>query len=176
MALAPRHLGDRSYASVFREKAALQMRVTEERERQLEMRKAAGSFASIGHVFILILGSTVTEMKMFEPQRPFCQLAQIAKLFAIQVARGPTGSRLCYFVEPINIIDAGDNFIVIAANDGGAMGSGPFDDLAGMRIVSDEVAAADDLVEFVNAIGEDGLQGVPVCVDIAEKEESQHTF
>ena len=77
-----------------------------------------------------------------------------------------------YIIEPFQIIDAGHNLVVIAAHDGLAVGPCPFDDFRRMRIVADQVAAADNLLILALRRGKHRLERIPVGVQIAYEEVS----
>ena len=90
----------------------------------------------------------------------------------MKAAHGPTGGGLGYIIEPLQVIDAGHNLVMIAAHDGVAVGPGPFNDFRGMRIVADQVAAADNPLVLALRRSKHRLERIPVGVQIAYEEVS----
>ena len=75
-------------------------------------------------------------------------------------------------IEPLEIVDARDHFIVIAANDMVTMPGAPLHNRRWIGIVAHQIAAADYCVVFVLRIGENGREGFEICVEIAKNQEA----
>ena len=84
---------------------------------------------------------------------------------------GPASGALGHFIEPFQIFQAGDHFIVVAADYGVAMFTSPIQNFSGLRVVSHQVTATDDLIVLARNICQYSFQGVPIRMRIAENQE-----
>jgi hypothetical protein len=99
------------------------------------------------------------------------QAAQILHLLTSELFPGPERGYLGDLIEPFNVLYPGDDFVVITSNNPGAISSNPFDYFCWPGIVSDYVAAANDLLKLTVRISQNRFEGVPICMNIADNQE-----
>ncbi len=136
---------NRAYSAAPCGKSALQMRVAEKCERQFKVTKASTGFPGCSYVFVFVSRGAVTNVEVLQFQGAPLEVAKIIQLLAAKFSDCPAGSSLRDVIEPFEILDTSDYFVVIASNDRCAIRPGPFQDSRWMRIVSDQVATADNL-------------------------------
>lgn len=111
------------------------------------------------------------DVEVLELERACLQLTQVLDLIARQLISCPQCSGLSNLVEPLEVINPSHYFVVIASQDVRAMRSRPLDHVCWPRIVSDDVAATNDLLIFAFCVGENRFKGIPIRVNIAENQE-----
>lgn len=111
------------------------------------------------------------DMKVLELERPHPQITHIVELLASELSPCPERSKLGDFVEPFDVLNPGNYFVVIASDDMGAVRSRPLEHFNGSRIIPDNIAAANDLLKFAFRVCEYRFKGMPVGVNISEYQE-----
>lgn len=155
---------DASDPAALGKKAALQMGMAEEGQSVLEMREAGGRIMRRRHVFVFIPRRAVPNIEVFQTQGTGRQPGKVANLIAIQVLYGPAGSSLGYFIEPVELLQARHNLVVIASDHSCAMLPRPIHHWARSRVIPDEVSAADDLLIPCSGIRQDRFESRPIGV------------
>jgi hypothetical protein len=113
----------------------------------------------------------MTDVKMFQLRWTLRQTPQIIQLLMIHLEDGPTRRGLRDLVEPFETLDSSYNLVVISTDYSRAMFARPIQDQPRLRIVSHQIAAANDLIEFPFRIGNYCLQSVPIRVSICQNQE-----
>lgn len=113
-------------------------------------------------------------MKIIQLHGPGGQLSQIGKLIVTQLRDGPARGDLCDLVEPFQAVNAGYDFIVVAAYDAHTVLPRPIEHTPRIGIVTDQVSAADHLVVPAFGVRQYGFKGGPVGMGVADNEEAHY--
>ena len=150
--------------------AALQMRVSKEGNAGLHITEDVARVIGRHKVLVLIERRAVNQVEIIHRHRTGGQVAQIIKVHRSELRHRPDACDACHWVEPFEILKSGAGAVVIAANDGVEVGARPVNDRVRIGAVADQVAAADDAVVPIAGIRENGFEGFPIAVKIADDE------
>jgi hypothetical protein len=107
-------------------------------------------------------------MEVLKLERPRLELTQVVELLPVEMFSCPQRGHLGDLIEPLDLLNACHYFVVIASDYILAMRSRPFEHFRGTRIVSDNVAAANDLLKVAACVREYRIKCIRISVNIAE--------
>lgn len=111
------------------------------------------------------------DMEVLQLQWTHFDVTQVLELFAGHLFSRPERSDLRNVIEPLQAVDASHNLVVVASNDVRAMCSRPLERFCWSRIVSDNIAATDDVLKLTFRVLEYCFKSMPICVDIRDYQE-----
>ena len=110
--------------------------------------------------------------EILQGKRALRQRAQPFEMLGSELVAGPDGGGGGHGIEVIEFKQTGCGFVVIAADENLAQGTGAVDDFVGRGSVADDVAEVGDEIEG-RSCGEAGLQGFKVGVNVAKQQYAQ---
>ena len=109
-------------------------------------------------------------MEPIHSQRTRRQPAQIIEVHLTQLAHRPHACRARNRIEPFEVFHTAAGAVVISPHHGGEIFAGPIEHAVGIRPVTGQIAAADNLVIPAARVFNNGFEGFPVAVQIAHYE------
>src|SRR5947209_20019312 len=85
---------------------------------------------------------------------------------------GPNGGDVGHGIEPLDVFEAGAGLVVIAADGDLGVLTHPFRDDIGVGSVTDNIAETHNTVVFALGMGQDGLECLPVRVNVTQDQEA----
>jgi hypothetical protein len=101
-------------------------------------------------------------------ERPHLELSQVVELLTVEVFSCPQRGNLGDLIEPLDLLNACNHFVVVASDHVRAVRSRPFEHFRRTRIVSDNVSAANDLLKVAACVREYRIKRIRIGVNIAE--------
>ncbi len=92
-------------------------------------------------------------------------------MLRIEFPYGPPRCRPRRVIKPFETFQARHNLVVVASNHPITVLARPFQDACRLCVVSHQIAATDNPVEFPVCIGEHRVQSVPIRMDVADHQE-----
>jgi len=111
------------------------------------------------------------QVKVLELGGAAFEISQVPDLIRAEFAHGPDCSLPCYFVEPLRIVNTGDDLIVIAPNHAPTVRSRPLQNRRRVRIISDQVSTTDDLLILIPGVCQDSLKSIQICMKVAQDQD-----
>jgi len=107
-------------------------------------------------------------MEVLELERPALKVTQVVELFPFEMFSCPQRGDLGDLIEPLDLLNACNYLVVIASDHVRTVSSRPFEHFHGTGIVSDNVAAANDLLKVAACVREYRIKRIRIGVNIAE--------
>ena len=160
---------DQAFDSVaMAQKSALQMRVSEKRDRTVQVRSHLRHFLLGRHIFVFIERRAVENLKAVDPFGTLDQTSQIIGVLRLNDGLSPKSRQACDRVEPVQVLQPGASFIVISADNAVDVFANPPDHRVGIGAVAHQVATADDAVVLRAGTRQHSAQRFPIGVNVAE--------
>ena len=153
--------------------ATLHVGVSEESQRSTQVRFVRLDIRDVDQVFIFIERGAVHEIETLEGQRALRHLFEVEAGFFRNGPASPDGGEASGGVKQLKVVEAAAGAIVVAADDGGYIFASPFHDGVRVGAIAYQVAEAQDFVVTALRVGEDGLEGFEIAVNIA-KDQVRH--
>src|SRR5580700_10521592 len=143
---------------VAKSEAALQVRVTEERDLRGGVEKAVQSLGRRENVFVFVAERTVNHDETIFSERARGKLLEPFAIFGAELVAGPESDGARDGIEIVGVGNAGTGFIMIAANRERADFADAIYHFVGIGTVADHVAEADYFVPVAFRGGESGFE------------------
>ena len=156
-------------------KYTLNVRVTEERERDLGVRKRGQCVLQIDHIAVFVIGCAVYQAnigKMGKSHWTFGEFAKPRQMIRIEVIAIPQRRESGDRVEVFDIFKSGDHLVMIAANKNIAEAANSRSHLIRAGGVTDDVSKVENAI-VRRGSGEARFQRFQVAVYVAEKKYAQ---
>src|ERR1700675_3865565 len=154
--------------------AALEVSVSEERDGDGNGDERFDGVASADHVFIFVERGAMDELdagKLVDLHGTLRQRAEPFEIFGGELAASPESGEAGNWVKVLEVHEAADRFVVIAANENASQSLRFGNDFVRIAAVADRVPEIDD--EVVSRSGsQTGVQRFKVAVNVAEKKDT----
>src|SRR5437660_11292894 len=163
------------FADLAREhEAALEVSVSEECDRDGNGNERFDGVAGANHVFIFVERRAVDELdagKLIDLDRPLRERAEPVEIFGGELVARPESGEAGDGVEVLEVHEAANCFVVIAANEDLPESLRFNNDFVRITAVADRVSEIDDEVVGGSG-GQTGVRRLEVAVNVAEKKDT----